>query len=113
MPLLDSMPHTATAKRRTRTRDALMGRVDTWPDTLFAGRACWNQQASASEVMQWQARGVSVSHKVFFASNPGVDSSCCLEVGGRRLEVRSWPEPDASAGLGVVWRVMCEDIGAA
>lgn len=105
MSLLDNMPHVATAKRRTRTRDSLGGGKDTWT-TLWSGRACWRQQATASEVMSCQQRGQTVTHKVFFHDNPNVDERDELVIGSDTMEVSSVTHPDASAGLGVLWRVM-------
>lgn len=105
MSLLDSMPHTCTAKRRTRTKDSMLGTKDTFT-TLFSDRECWRQQASSSEVMTAQARDIAISHKVFFATDPEVTEEDVLIIDGDTMTVRSSPHPDASAGLGVVWRVM-------
>jgi hypothetical protein len=99
------MPHTATAKRRTRTKDALGGSKDSFT-TLFEDRACWRQQASSGEIREAQAREVQITHKVFFASDPGLDERDVLVIGGDTMSVRSYVHPDASAGLGVLWRVM-------
>lgn len=102
--LLDNMPHTATAKRRTRTVDSIGGAVDTWT-VLFADRACWRQQAGDSESDSYEQRGISVTNKVYFASDPGLDERDVLVVNGDTMEVVSRPRKDASAGLGVLWRV--------
>jgi len=107
MSLLDNMPHTCTAKRRARIKDELGGAKDSLV-TLFTGRACWRQQASSSEINAAQARDINVTHKVFFAADPGLTEKDVLVIDDNTMSVRSFPHPDASAGLGVVWRVMVQ-----
>lgn len=112
MSILDSMPHTATAKRRTRTRGALGGSGDTFPDTLFEDRACWQQQATDREVTEFDKRGISVTDKIYFTSDPELDERDIVTVTNNNagtvttFEVVSRALPDASAGMGVVFRVM-------
>ena len=111
--LLDNLPHLATAKRRTRTKDTLGGPKDTYPETLFTDRACWRQPVSDHEYNQWQQRNTDVTHKVYFATDPSLDDldeNCILEIDGATLLVKSLSTPDASVGLGVVWRVMVEEV---
>jgi hypothetical protein len=110
--LLDSMPHTCTAYRRKRTVDSSGGFVDSFSTVVFASKECWRMKASDQEVEWWQQRGVDLTHKVYFWEDPGVDEGCVLEFGdGYRCDVKSYADPDASAGLGVVWRVMVQRIG--
>lgn len=111
MGLLDNMPHTCAARRRLRTSDGMGGYVDSFDEVLFSGRACWRQQAGDSEVTWWQQRGEVVTDKVYFTSDPGLDPGCVLDFGTERYDVVSLPKPDASAGLGVVWRAMVRYIG--
>lgn len=106
MSLLDSMPHLCTAKRRTRTKDVLGGSKDSWT-TTFTDRRCWRQAAGDSEITEFQKRGVTVTDKVYFIADPAVDERDVLIIGGDTLEVRSYAHPDASAGMGLLWRVMC------
>ena len=105
--LLGSLPDLATAKRRARTKDELGGAKDSFV-VIFTDRACWRQQASSSEINTAQARGINVTHKVFFASDPRLTEKDVLVIDGDTMSVRSFPHPDASAGLGKVWRVMVQ-----
>jgi hypothetical protein len=105
MSLLDVFPHTCTGKRRTRTKDGMGGSTDAYSTVLFTNKACWRQPASDIEIMTWQQRGTSITYKIFFKEDPGLDANCILEIGGDTLEVKSFASPDDSAGLGVVWRV--------
>lgn len=111
MSLLDTMPHTCTAKRRVRRDDGMGGSVDTFT-TIFSARSCWRQQLSSAEVLWWQQRSVNVSNKIFFASDPQLDEGCIIEFPDSDdfYDVKSYAEPDASAGLGVLYRVMVDRI---
>ncbi len=108
MSLLDNLPHTATAKRRTRTKDTLAGAKDSFPITLFADRACWMQPLGASESTECQSRGITATHKVYFTADPGLDERCILVIQSITYDVKSVSSPDCSAGLGVLWRATCE-----
>jgi len=106
MSLLDSLPHLATAKRRTRTKSTLGGSKDSYPTTLFTDLACWQQPAGDSEITEAQRRGITITNKIYFNADPGVDERDVLEIGGQVYKVVSFGEPDASVGLGLLWRVM-------
>jgi len=105
MSILDYFPHLATARRRVRTTDSLGGNVDSF-ETVFSNRACWRQQAGDSEVTEFAKRGINITNKVFFTSNPHLDENHVLVIAGEVYDVISSPVPDASAGLGVIWRTM-------
>jgi hypothetical protein len=51
---------------------------------------------------------MKVTHKVFFAADPGLDEGHVLVIGGDTMTVRSAAHPDSSAGLGVLWRIEVE-----
>ena len=108
MSLLENLPHTCTATLRIRTKGPLGGSRDD-PTTVFTGRPCWRQMARDSEILEFQKRGISVTDKIYFASNPGLDERHIIVMGdGDELKVRSRSMPDVSVGLGLVWRVMAE-----
>ena len=111
MSLLDTLPHLATAKRRTRTRGALVGSRDSYDTVLFTDRACWRQPVSDSETLEFQKRDVKVTHKIYFNTDPGLSDTDILVIGSESHKVRSESHPDASVGLGVLWRVMVELYG--
>ena len=83
------------------------GLVDTYPTTIFSDRSCWRQKLSDTEASYWMKKSQEVTHKVFFASDPGLDEGCVLEIDGDVLDVVSVSNPDASVGLGYLWRVNC------
>ena len=114
MSILDNLPHVATAKKASVTQDALGGNTLTYA-TVFTDRACWRQAASDSQIQEFEKRGISVTDRVYFTTDPGIDETHILTdvrnsgatAGtGDTWEVRSRAVPDATAGLGVVWRVM-------
>ena len=115
MSLLDNLPHTATARVRTRTTDSIGGAKDAFADVSgFVARPCWQQTASEAEILEFAKRGISVTDKVYFALRPALSAQHILVVTNvstgqtDTYEVRSVADPDASAGLGVLYRVMCE-----
>ena len=110
MSILDNLPNTATAKIRTRTKDSLGGAKDSYA-TVFSDRACWLQAASSNEVVEFQRRSITVTHKVFFTTDPAVDNRHILVISETDYKVQSSAKPDASAGMGVVYRVMVEKYG--
>lgn len=108
MSLLERLPHLATAKRRKRVKDTMGGIKDTYPTILFTNRTCWQQPLSSNEISDWMKKGIEVTHKVYFATDPSLDEGCVLEIGTDRFDVMTVSDPDASAGLGFVYRVTCK-----
>lgn len=114
MSILDELPHKCQIARYSRTRDAGLGSIGTRL-VEQSDVACWEQAASDREVTEFQKRGMDVSRKVYFTENPNVTSRHTIKITEREgvavtdyeLDVVSAPEPDASVGLGVVYRVMC------
>ncbi|GAG51772.1 unnamed protein product [marine sediment metagenome] len=117
MSLLDNMPHKCIIQRITKVEDNMMGNRDVPVEEQDDVR-CWEQQVSAAEVLEYEKRGMSINTKVFFTSNPNVTerhqiviterNGTAIAVADRsEMDVVAVPEPDASAGMGVVWRVMC------
>ncbi len=106
MTLLANFPHTATARLRTRTKGALGGSKDTYT-TVFTDRACWRQSVTARDIVEFEKRGVSADVKVYFLSDPELNAEHILVIDGDTFEVVATLNPDASAGLGVVWRTLC------
>ncbi|MCK9570091.1 hypothetical protein M0R72_14200 [Candidatus Pacearchaeota archaeon] len=108
MSLLENLPHLATAKIRTRIKDSLGGSKDSFDTILFTDKACWRQPANASEIKTAQHRDQVITHKVYFAEDPGLDEKCILVIGTDTMTVRSAAHPDASVGLEMLWRVMVQ-----
>ena len=108
MSILDALPHSFTAKKRTRVKDILGGNKDSFA-TVSSG-SCWFQQAGDSETTEFMKRGINLTGKVYFATNPSLDESHVLVVNDKdgvevgMFDIVSTPDIDASAGLGVLWR---------
>ena len=75
---------------------------------------CWEQRASTTETNEFAKRGMNIRTKVFFPSDPGVTSRHQILITSRdgvavsspiAFDVMSSEAPDASAGLGVLWKV--------
>lgn len=120
MSLLDNLPDRCSIYRRDQlpVTDDLGSVVDTL--TLVREDVpCFIQPINSSESQDWQKRGITVSSKVYFTEDPGVDERHIIFISIRRgvlvpvasrirYEVKSFSEPDASIGAGVVWRVMLD-----
>jgi hypothetical protein len=91
-----------------RTQGSLGSSRDGLGTAVFTDRACWRQAASESEILQYQKRGISVTHKIYFTTDPGLDERHTIVMGSDTMEVRTYASPDASAGLGVLYRVMAD-----
>lgn len=118
MSLLDNFPDTCNIGIRVKkSSDGMRGKgtAITWQQTNVA---CWLQQASSSEVNDFMQRGVRISHKIFFVADPSLQARSVIKMITRQngvsvpsderyiLDVVSWPDPDASAGVGVLWKAM-------
>jgi len=114
MSLLENFPHLATAYIRVRTNDALGGAEDSYGTALFTDRACWLQPAGDGEVLKFQKQGIDVTGKIYFTADPELTSKHSVVVkdaAGNDMGtwlVKSRPKPDASAGLGVVFKAMVD-----
>jgi hypothetical protein len=119
MSLLANFPHKCKIARRTRQKPS--GGIGVAVDVYSVEQTnvvCWEQQASASEMSDWQKRGISVEKKVFFTDNPNLNEDSLIIITNRYdaeiteadqlvLDVMSFPDPDASAGFGILHKVMC------
>ena len=76
---------------------------------------CWQQPAGDVLTQEFEKKGITVTNKVYFKADPGVDTSFQLVVTNPQtgtthtLDVQSRAKPDASAGLGILFRVMAEE----
>lgn len=118
MSLLDNLPHECTILRKKTTRDSVGGSFNATPVTVQTGVACWEQQASSRDMQEFKKRAISADRKIFFNTDPAVNEQNQIIITKRNgvavpaasqvtLDVMSSPLPDAGAGLGVVFRVMC------
>ncbi len=115
MSLLDSFPHRCTIRRRVRAKGPLGGSRDSFTDER-TGVHCWEQHASSKEIVEFQKRGFESVRKIYFTSDPAVTTRHQILVTERdgvavaspaELDVLTEALPDASAGRGVVFKVMC------
>lgn len=107
MGILDNLPHTATAKRRTRSQGSMGGGKDTFT-TLFSDRPCWRQPIDGVELMEFNRRGIEVTHKIYFVTDPDLDERDVVIMGTEEMEVKAGPKPDTTVGLGIAYKVMVE-----
>ena len=112
MTLLDSLPHTVTHSRRTYANDEYLGTPKASTD-IATDVSAWVQNASYGEVIEYQKKDQRITHKVFYASDPSIRPGDIVTVTagpsfvGRELNFKA--TTDRSAGLGVLFGVMCEE----
>lgn len=124
MSLLDNFPHRCSIFRMANQSDGLGGGRYV-PILEQSNLECWEQQASASERMDYQKRGIDIGTKIFFLANPNVTERHRILITERDgvassnlditdpanpdvFDVSTLTYPDASAGLAVIWKVMCK-----
>jgi len=116
MSLLNSFPHKCTIRRRTRSKGTLGGSKESFTDEQ-TNVECWSQNANHREVQDYEKRGMRITHKVYFTIDPGVTENHQILITEENgvaiaspdiLDVKTRSDPDASAGLGVVFKVMAD-----
>jgi hypothetical protein len=118
MTLLDNLPHTAAIRKRSIVQDDYLGETETYVNST-TGLSVWVQPASQKEIDEFQRKDISVTHKVYFNTDPTAyfddEEANAGEyeilpstgpMANQSLEVRSHAE--ATAGVGWGWKVMCE-----
>lgn len=107
-------------KRRVRRSDSVGGNKKSL-ETVSTGVLCWVQKVSSSEARDFQQRGINVSKKVYFASDPSLTErnqivitslkgSSIVEANREFLDVVSVDYPDASNAFGLLWKVMVSSL---
>ena len=113
MSLLNRLPHRCSILDPVFTQDADdIGniRTDTARETSVA---CWVQNASQAEIIEWQRRDQDVTHRVVFNQNYSIEPY-------EKISITSGPSfvgvtlkvlaiTDRSAGLGKLWSALCEE----
>lgn len=117
MSLPENLPHRADITKSVPVQDDLGGDLEEQEDFLL-DEPCWVQPASDREVNLFQRRDQNVTHSVYFRGNPGIRPGYVITpkdgavvscpFAGATLEVKSVNE--TTAGLGVLWKAMCEEV---
>jgi len=118
MSILDNLPHTCTAYRRVTTSDEYGGASNT-ETTLFTDRPCWQQWDKDRQVdWEYDKDHMRMRARLYFTSDPELCEQDEVLVTGKlpdgtaidpvRWEVISRAQPDATAGLSILFRVLIE-----
>jgi len=118
MSILDQLPDRCSIFIRQQSVDLssnkLGAQVDD-PDLVSSLVECWMQPANAKEIREYEKRGQSISHKIYFTTDPNVTELNTIKVTHRNgsavsnpqtLDVIAVPDPDATAGVGFLFKVM-------
>ncbi len=119
--LLSNFPHLCTVRNQRTIKGSLGGRRNA-PVVAATNVVCWEQQASNKEILEFEKRGKLIEKKIYFLTDPGVTEQSEILITDRgsgtiadpvKYYVKSESLPDASAGLGVVYKVMVDrNLGA-
>ena len=118
MSLLDTitLPHLVDIEKSTYTRDDMGGQVLTYT-TVQTAVAAWVQTVFGMERQEFAQQQFKVSHKVYFNHNPdiGEDTNRIIwtDENSERHVLAFVSEWDASAGLGKLHRINCDEISNA
>lgn len=105
MSLLSNMPHTMDVYSRGRAIEELGGTKDSL-HLLLDDRPCWRQEMREGEITEFEKRGIQATTRFYTTTDPQLDERHVIVSGGNTYEVQSRAVPDASAGLGLLFRTM-------
>ena len=97
---------TADVEELSTTKDALGAAVQQWT-IAHADIPCWKQPASASQIQQWMARKMRVTHVVFFLQD--IRSAAITRIRMEHSEYLVHGVID-EAGIGRIWSVYVEEL---
>jgi hypothetical protein len=121
MSLLDNLPHKCRIQHRVKANDAILGggftRVVDQENV-----ECWEQALSATDSKLFEKEsGITCNKKIFFLTDPQVTAAHEIVITERLgvavpeanerviSKLNPW-SPDASAGLGLLFRVVGNDL---
>ena len=118
MSLLDNFPHKCKVYRATMTRTpgSMANRTAYDPAPVFGNDEpleCWVQNASSAEIVEWEKRNESITHRVSFRSEVAIELSDKIRITdgpgfvNKLLTVRVKPL-DRTAGFGIAYTAFCE-----
>lgn len=105
MSLLDELPHAMDVYARSRAIDELGGANDNLYLVLSA-QPCWRQEMREREIEEFEKRGIQATTRFYTTADLALDERHVIVSGGSTYEVQSRAVPDASAGLGLLFRTM-------
>lgn len=119
MSLLDSLPHRCSIFLLVPGIDSYGGNTNV-PTEEKADVECWEQAASSEDVEEFDKRGILIKRKIFFKEDPSLTEKHVIKITSRdrgvtiitsppELRVKTKSLPDASAGLGLLYKVMVDD----
>jgi len=99
---------TIVKQTETATTGTSFGVAESYADT--ATLDCLVQEMSADEILQYAARGMEVTHFVYFSTDPGISNQHRLKWSGERfLRVRG-AFKEGRPGESLLWIVLAEEV---
>jgi len=97
--------HFVDMERPTATLDELGGRSLEW-QSVAAGVAAWVQPVAAETREDYARRGMTVTHSVYFATDPSIEVGDRIIFRGRKLVVAGVTD---AGGAGRLWKAVCRE----
>lgn len=105
-------PHTVTVIELVQDTDALGG-VTYTPRIVVSGLTCFVQPVSDGDDQRNKQIGHSVLHRIYFPERPEISDTknriIWVDRFGIPRQLRFLAHRDATSGLGLFWRVDCEE----
>ena len=102
MSVLD-LPHVVDVHVQVNSRDKYGG-TTRYAVAVYEDEPAWVQPTSAKDAIEYERRGMEVSHVVYFNRDLGLTTEHTIDHGGKSYTVKGFQ--DASAGLSVVWKAI-------
>lgn len=96
--------HTVTVKEPLVTKSASGAPVRSYASVRDL--SCRVMPVTSRESLQYAVKGISITHRVFFAADPELSASSLLVYGIRELEVSAVRNPSE---LGMYWLAECRE----
>jgi len=97
------MPHVVDVHNFVNSRDRYGG-LSNYQVVAYADEPAWVQPASAKDVVEYERRGVVITHVVYFLRNLALTTEHRIVHDGKSYIVTGFQ--DASAGLSVLWKAI-------
>lgn len=112
----ENLPHTATIYKRKFVSTAQFGTKQTLEEDQ-TGVKCWVQLAKMGEIVNAQKLEKTVTHKIYFSVEPGLEEGDAVEITASKTDDQTMVglafeyrvKADASAGLGLWFKHMFEE----
>jgi hypothetical protein len=98
---------TVTVTPQTATTGTAFG--VTYTDGTPRSVSCCAQELDSKEILDYSARGLNVTHQLFFSADPSISNTDKLTYGGNTLQVKG-AFKEGRPGETLLWIVLAESL---